>query len=322
MATLLDVAKKANVSKMTVSRVINHPERVTDGLKALVFLAMDELDYRPNNAAKALAQNRTLVVKVMILEEMDTTEPYYMNLLMGISKELDKSQYSLQLLTENSVDLGECDGYIITGMRENDYGWIKELKKPVVLFGENKHGLTFADSDNEGGTEKATRYAIDVGYKTIVYIGMEVDGGFERSREAGYKKVLTEYGKQPITHCFDNHSTLSATFIRENMAQFERNTCFICSTDRLALGIQLGLLQAGKQIPEDYGVIGFDGVFLDQIATPKLTTVKQAVTEMGSMCAQLLLKKIQNPDLGLENCLHDTTLVVRGSTRKKKETTE
>ena len=80
MPTLSDVAKVANVSKMTVSRVINHPEQVTEELRELVYAAMTELDYRPNKVAKALAQNRTLVVKVMILEELDTTEPYYMNL--------------------------------------------------------------------------------------------------------------------------------------------------------------------------------------------------------------------------------------------------
>ncbi|MGL4391233.1 MAG: LacI family DNA-binding transcriptional regulator, partial [Carnobacterium maltaromaticum] len=85
MATLNDVAKKANVSKMTVSRVINHPEQVTDELKELVFKAMKELDYRPNVAAKALANNRTQIIKFFILEEMDTTEPYYMNLLTGIA---------------------------------------------------------------------------------------------------------------------------------------------------------------------------------------------------------------------------------------------
>lgn len=102
MSTLNDVAKKANVSKMTVSRVINHPEQVTDELKVLVFEAMEELNYRPNVAAKALVNNRTQVIKLFILEEMDTTEPYYMHLLTGIARELDNRHYSLQLVTKNN----------------------------------------------------------------------------------------------------------------------------------------------------------------------------------------------------------------------------
>ncbi len=100
MVTLGDVAKQANVSKMTVSRVINHPEQVTDELKQLVFTAMRQLDYRPNVAAKALANNRTQVIKFFILEDIDTVEPYYMNLLFGIASGLDKKQYALQLVTK------------------------------------------------------------------------------------------------------------------------------------------------------------------------------------------------------------------------------
>ena len=152
MVTLTDVAKRANVSKMTVSRVINHPEQVTDELKELVFQAMKELNYKPNVAAKALAHNRTQVIKLFILEEMDTTEPYYMNLLMGISKELDNHQYSLQLVSENSFDIGQCDGYIITGMRDKDYDWINGIEKPVILFGENRYGYDFVDTNNQQGT--------------------------------------------------------------------------------------------------------------------------------------------------------------------------
>jgi DNA-binding LacI/PurR family transcriptional regulator len=100
MATLSDVAKEANVSKMTVSRVINHPEQVTEDLRLLVINAMKTLNYRPNSAAKALAQNRTNVVKFLILEDIDTTEPYYMNLLFGIARGLDKQQYALQLISD------------------------------------------------------------------------------------------------------------------------------------------------------------------------------------------------------------------------------
>lgn len=110
MPTLADVAKRANVSKMTVSRVINHPEQVTDELKELVFSAMAELDYRPNIAAKALVTNRSQIIKLFILEEIDTTEPYYMNLLMGIAKRIGKAHYSLQLVTNDAFDVGSCDG--------------------------------------------------------------------------------------------------------------------------------------------------------------------------------------------------------------------
>ena len=84
MTTLADVAKRANVSKMTVARVLNQPEIVTEELKQLVRLAMKELDYQPNVVAKALAQQRTLTVQVIILEEMEIVEPYYAELIAEI----------------------------------------------------------------------------------------------------------------------------------------------------------------------------------------------------------------------------------------------
>lgn len=76
MVTLSDVAKRANVSKMTVSRVINHPEQVTEELQNLVHNAMAELNYKPNRLAKALANQQTQMIKLYILEEMDVVEPY------------------------------------------------------------------------------------------------------------------------------------------------------------------------------------------------------------------------------------------------------
>ena len=315
MPTLSDVAKVANVSKMTVSRVINHPEQVTEELRELVYAAMTELDYRPNKVAKALAQNRTLVVKVMILEELDTTEPYYMNLLIGIANELNNNHYALQLVTPYSNDRTECDGFIIMGMREEDYAWIAEIDKPVALFGENDYGFNDVDSDNREGTRKATSYAIANGYTKIVFIGIDVDARFERSREQGYLEAMESAGLQTEIIRFGNHSTHSRNFIRENLAHYPKDTCFVCSSDRLAIGVTTGIRQAGMRAPEDYGVIGFDGVFLDQISEPKLTTIKQDVYKIGESCAAVLLEKINHPDKEIENIAFSPQLVIRNSTR-------
>lgn len=292
MATLQDVAKYANVSKMTVSRVINHPEQVTEELQELVFKAMKELDYQPNIAAKALVNNRSQIIKLLILEEIDTTEPYYMYLLVGIAKSVSHAHYSLQLVTDKSNDSGACDGYIITGFRCSDFEWIEALNKPVVLFGENNHGIDFVDSDNHYGTVIATKHAQSAGYSNLVYIGIDVDEAFELSREQGYCEAVAKMGKTPMIYRLPNRSTLSQNFIEENLARFPVNTCFICSSDRLAIGVERALLARDASIPDDYGIIGFDGVFLDQVSSPKLTTCKQPITKMGEVCGDLLVKKI------------------------------
>ncbi|WP_165005911.1 MULTISPECIES: LacI family DNA-binding transcriptional regulator [unclassified Enterococcus] len=315
MPTLADVAKRANVSKMTVSRVINHPEQVTDELKELVFSAMAELDYRPNIAAKALVSNRSQIIKLFILEEIDTTEPYYMNLLMGIAKRIGKAHYSLQLVTNDAFDVGSCDGYIITGVREKDFDWIERLEKPVVLFGENCFGYDYVDSDNEYGTAKAVQYALSRNYETIVYIGIDVDEPFELSRERGYSSAIAEANLAETIVRFPNHSTMAETYLTENWHLFDKKTCFVCSSDRLALGVVRAILNSGGSLPEDFGVIGFDGVFLDQISAPKLTTVKQDIIRMGEVCGEMLLKKISEKGASQGYRRFFPELVIRETTK-------
>lgn len=142
MTTLSDVAKEANVSKMTVSRVINHPEQVTPELRAMVEKAMEKLNYHPNSIAQALVNNRTNVVKFVTLEDIDTTEPYYMNLLFGFARGLNTKQYAMQLVTDpNQIEKEHADGYLITGARNKDYELFDKLDKPFVLFGEKSPRL-------------------------------------------------------------------------------------------------------------------------------------------------------------------------------------
>ena len=195
-------------------------------------------------------------------------------------------------MTNDAFDVGSCDGYIITGVREKDFDWIDRLEKPVVLFGENRFGYDYVDSDNHYGTAKATQYALDNGYQTIVYIGIDEDEPFELSREKGYLSIMKDQDLPSKILRFPNHSTMAENYLTENWQDFQEKTCFICSSDRLALGIVRGITKEKGRIPDDFGVIGFDGVFLDQISSPKLTTVKQDIVRMGEVCGEMLLKKI------------------------------
>lgn len=294
MATLSDVAKKANVSKMTVSRVLNHPEQVTDELKQLVYKAMEELNYVPNYAARALVNNRTQVIKLLILEEMDTVEPYYMNLLTGMSRELDKNHYSLQLVTRTSLNIGKCDGIIVTGMRESDYAFIEKLTIPVVLFGENLHGFDFVDVDNKKGTYVTTKHILDLGYKQLIFIGIDEKEPFGQLREAGYVDAISENAIEGKIIRVANSSRAAEAKVSEFLSKNDGKFGFVCASDRIATGVIRAIQKAGKSVPEDYAVTGFDGVFLDRISSPKITTIKQPLMEMGEACARMLLKKLMN----------------------------
>jgi len=314
LATLSDVAKKANVSKMTVSRVLNHPEQVTDELKQLVYEAMQELNYVPNYAARALVNNRTQVIKLLILEEMDTVEPYYMHLLTGISRELDKNHYSLQLVTPTSLNIGKCDGIIVTGMREKDYSFIDKINIPVVLFGENLHGYDFVDVDNKKGTYLATKHLLDIGYKELIFIGINEDEPFEVLREAGYMEAIAEEELSGNILRVKNSSREAEVKVLDFLEKANGRFGFVCASDRIAMGVIRAIQQTGKRVPEDYVVTGFDGVFLDRISSPKISTIKQPVMEMGEACARMLLKKIDERNKQQGKHIFEPKLIVREST--------
>lgn len=315
MTTLRDVAKQANVSQMTVSRVINHPDQVTDELKQLVYEAMKTLNYHPNIAAKALANNRTQIIKFVILEEIDTVEPYYMYLLTGIANELEKHQYTLQLITHQNVNLGNCDGYIITGARDKDYEWIDSIKEPVIIFGENRHGYDYIDTDNIGGIAQATSYAIQQDYKDIIFVGIDIDEPFEYSREEGYIQEMQKQQLTPTIFRCANRSTAARELIEKNWNEFDKNTMFICSSDRIALGVERAIINHGGKIPNEYGIIGHDGVFLDQIAFPKLSTIRQNVVLMGEQCAVSILKKVFFHNVSVGNQHFKSELILRETSR-------
>lgn len=316
MATLADVAKRANVSKMTVSRVMNHPEQVTDELRALVFEAMEALHYRPNIAAKALSSQKTGIVRVLILEDIDTTEPYYMLLLFGIAKGLDSRQYALQLVTDRDFEREPVDGYIVTGAKVADYQWLAQLEQPVVMFGENHSGYDYVDTDNKLGTQLATQYAIDRKYQTVVFIGIDVRESFEYSREAGYINTVHQAGMLPQVVRMGNHSHESEAYVVNHWAELGADTAFICASDRLAIGVVRGISRMGGTIPDEFGVCGFDGVFLDQVSNPKLSTVKQPIQQMGELTAQMILQKIDQAGLPQGERQVPPELVVRESFRQ------
>lgn len=316
MVTLSDVAKEANVSKMTVSRVINHPEQVTPELRSLVERAIAKLDYHPNSIAQALVNNRSNVVKFVTLEDIDSTEPYYINLLFGFARGLNEKRYAMQLVADpTKIETGRADGYLITGARNKNYELFDQLDKPFVLFGENHRGYDFVDSDNQLGEKIATEYAMNRFYKRIIFIGIDIKEPFEYSREAGYINTLQKNQIIPQIYRVPNHSHSAQDLIHEHFSEFKKDTCFICASDRIAIGVERQLRIENGKVPEDFGVIGYDGVFLDQVANPKLTTIKQPIMEMGEMLANMLLQKIEQSGSPQGEVMIKPTLIRRGSTR-------
>lgn len=315
MATLNDVAQRANVSTMTVSRTINHPEQVRPELRDAVLQVMRELNYQPNAAARALVSRCTRVIKLTIFEDMDTTEPYYMMLLAGIANELNRHQYALQLATSNTYEVGECDGYILTGIRDEDYAWVKQLQQPVVFFGRNLQGYDYVDTDNYQAIRDSTIYALHRGYTRLVFVGIDADKPFELDRERGFRDVMSQHQLAAQVIRLANHGHVATQYIDQHWSDLKPNTAFICASDRLAIGIEDGILLHGGRVPEDFGVLGFDGMLLNQVASKRLTTMKQPLEAMGRAAAKLLLTKINQSQSDQTKVIIKSKLSIAESTR-------
>lgn len=121
--------------------------------------------------------------------------------------------------------------------------------------------------------------------------------------------------KIPQIYRIANRSHAAQKIIKDNFDKFPKDTCFICASDRIATGVVRQLLNEKAKVPDDFGVIGYDGVFLDQVSNLKLTTVKQPIFEMGELLANMLLQKIDQKGLPQGEALLKPTLVRRESTR-------
>ena len=123
-----------------------------------------------------------IIAQTLLQRLLPKTERRLSNFSFWKKFQPSNHQYSLQLVTNNNFDLGVCDGYIITGMRNSDYEWISRIEKPVILFGENLHGYDFVDTNNKEGGMLSTRYALSLGYDKVVFVGIDLKEAFEYSR--------------------------------------------------------------------------------------------------------------------------------------------
>ncbi|MFT4185931.1 MAG: LacI family DNA-binding transcriptional regulator [Micrococcaceae bacterium] len=313
MTNLNDVARHAHVSKMTVSRVINHPELVSDEVRVLVERSIKELNYIPNKAGIALATRQKFVIQFMILEDVEVAEPNYAILLLYLADVLQANGFSLEIVYQIS-DTSKVDAIIVSGWRESDLEMLSKMDIPVILYGEGHDdvALPYVDSDNRNGTYQATEHLIKTGYEKIIYIGIEIKLPFTKSRELGYCDAVVANKLPAIIYTADNHSHAAEAVVDNLLPKLEKDTAFVCSSDRIALGVMRAVAKEFK-IPEEIGLIGFDGVFIDRITSPQLSTIRQPFPEIAEELANNTLNAIKRKNT--ENKLIVPELIIRNSCR-------
>ncbi len=328
--TIIDVAREANVSYTTVSRVINGKGYVRAATRERVLQAMTRTGYTVNRQARALAGGRHQVIGLLV-PELDTS--YVGEILRGIDEEIAAAGYDLMLYTThrrrtresifvNSITTGMTDGLLmilpvdpaayVTSIRRRDF--------PFVLIdheGLDNEGPSIGATNREGARQ-AMRYLADLGHRRIGFItgNMEMDCALERL--AGYREALAERGTpvdQNLIAEGNFHRPLAFQRTRELLALADPPTAIFASNDVSAFGVMDAVRDLGLRVPNDISVVGFDDIPDAQTSTPALTTVRQPMREMGARATRMLLDRIAGEDPHPSRIELPTALVVRDTCR-------
>ena len=327
--TIIDVAREANVSYSTVSRVVNNKEYVKPETRQRVVQAMARLGYQVNMQARSLAGGRSNVIGLLVV---DLTTQYMGEIMRGIDDVLATNQYELMLYTThrrktkestyvNMMARGLADGLLIILPRDPD-AYLESLRKrdfPYVLIDQTsitETDLTVTASNYQGGYE-ATKHLIELGHKRIGIVSGWMDMISARERLEGFKAALVDCGLPLDPNLiFEGDFTQSSGFNGASRFLNSPNppTAVFASNDVAAMGVIEAARACGLRIPRDLSVIGFDDIPLAALANPRLTSIRQPLQEMGRIATQMLLKAINNPEEPASSVILPTELIIRETT--------
>ena len=326
--TIEDIARTANVSKSTVSRVLNDSTPVAEDKKRAVLAAMKELDFQPNLFARSLAGGKSMTVGIVT---QNIGSPFYDSVTRGVISGLSNTgyaplivdgQWQAEIESEAIETLigRQVDGLVIVGGNLSEYALEKiRERKPVIMVAreiETWPGqCVFLDNFQAG--YDATNYLIQQGHRDIAHVtGIKSHQDAVR-RYRGYTKALADAGIELNEELvfegnFSGQSGVQAieTFIMRGVTF----TALFAANDETAFGARLGLARRNLRVPEDVSIIGFDNQPISGFMTPPLTTIGQPALEMGIAAADALLHAIKDEPFEIPDM--PSKLVIRESVQR------
>ncbi len=329
-ATLLDIAKRLNISVATVSRALNDRRGVGSDLRQRVIEMANELSFVPNMAARSLVTSRTQTIGFVIypFDHPFSSDPFYFPILMAIEVELVTHDYHIMLTSLNSdsptnlrmVEQSRVDGLILVGPNLNPQFVTTTLNTrfPVVLV-DNKPSHRKVNSvltDDAGGAYEATQHLIGHGHTRITHIGGSLEWVSSRHRYAGYCAAMRDAGLGDNCRVVHKEATSVATgelAAAELLDGPERPTAIFAANDSMALGAARAAAARGLHIPKDLALIGFDNIPATEHFSPPLTTVRIFKEQIGRLAARRILDLINEPGSPPVETSVSTELVIRQS---------
>jgi LacI family transcriptional regulator len=337
MPTLKDIAREANVSVTTVSNVIhgNH-KRVAKETVERIKMIIERNNYVPNMTARSLVNNLSKIIGVInhVVPQKSgnfISDPFHSVIIGGIEEKLRERGYYLMIRTAyNEDDLfallrnWNLDGLILIGLFQDDFfEKLMNANVPIVLidsYVDNPKVLNIGLEDCKGGY-MATKYLIDNGHRDIVFASPIIKkSGVVEERFKGYKMALEE-ANIPFKNknVYQQEITITeGTELGHKLSARTDVSAIFATADILAAGIISGLNEAGKRVPDDFSVVGFDDLYISSLISPRLTTVHQDAQEKGKVAADKLISFIEGDSIEDNNVILPVTLIERHSVKKIK----
>jgi DNA-binding LacI/PurR family transcriptional regulator len=329
MATIVEVAERAGVGIGTVSRVLNNTGAVKAETRERVLKAIDELNFRPNQAARQLVTARTGTIAVVLPY---LTRPFFVNVLHGVEAMAAARDYHLQLFNVETEEKrrfylrempyhGRIDGLLVVSLPVFDVAMsrLAAARIPTVLVDTYHPQLPSITVDNVAGARLAVEHLIACGHQRIAYICGPIEAELKfpvnQQRLQGYQAALGAHGIPVVDTYIISGADSHVDGMRMTYQLLDldpRPTAIFAASDVHALGALQAAGERGLRVPQDLAIVGYDDI--DLAGYMSLTTVRQPMVEMGRRGVEMLLDQVDGRQSGERHMTLPVELVVRRST--------
>jgi DNA-binding LacI/PurR family transcriptional regulator len=326
---MADVARIAGVSPQTVSRVLRQRPNVRPETKDRVLSAMRELDYRPHSAAQALVTGRSRTVVVVT---PDTAMYGPAALLFSVERAARAIGYFVSIVNLKSLDRASfvgaiarirdraVDGVIVIAPELSAVEALRHVPNgvPIVLLEGDAHSaVPVVGADHRASAAHATQHLLDLGHHTVWHLAGPLAWGPARQRVEGWRATLEAAGIEPPPVLYGDWSARSGYEMGQRLAADRAVTAIFVASDQMALGLLRAFEEAGRRVPQDASVVGFDDLPESRYFSPPLTTVRQDVAELGRRSVRLLLAQMDGGPRDVAPVMVPSEFVLRESTRPR-----
>ena len=330
---LEDIARKAGVSRSTVSRVINNEPYVSAKTRDKVLKIIQTVGFTPNPGARMMVTQRTQVIGIVIPRNLSVVfeDPYYFpTLLQGVAEAAQERNYATLLWLGSSNEDGErfykrilknrlMDGLVIASAATPDiFRRLLAQEIPFVTVerpADYEDRVSYVSLDNVAAARTAVEHLISIGRKRIATIVGQQDNVDAVDRLIGYQEALNAFDipYDPAFVATGYFSRRGGYLAMKTLLKQNVDAVFAAS-DTMAIGALQALQENGVRVPEDLALIGFDDLPLALLSTPHLTTIRQPIQSRGYQATSLLLDILAGNIQGPRQILLPTQLVIRQST--------